>query len=629
MCNHTHQCHEHHDPSHNHSHNASPLIRTGISFLILLIGIFSGAQGLAKLAIFLAAYLIAGYDVLLSAIKNSLKGEVFDENFLMAIASAGAMAIREYPEAVMVMILYQIGEHLQHRAVEKSRHSITKLMDIRPDYANIEIDGKLKKTRPENVKINDIFVVQTGEKIPLDGTIIDGSASIDTAALTGESAPRTVKAGDEVISGCINLDGLLKIKAQKDFKDSTVSKILQLVENAGSKKTKSENFITKFAKVYTPAVCALALIIATIPPLAGAGSFSIWLARALTFLVISCPCALVISVPLSFFAGIGGAAKKGILFKGSRYVETLARTGIVVFDKTGTLTKGSFEVTKVLPETGFTDVELINLAAQAEMFSNHPVAVSLKQAAAIKPDSNTVKNVNEIAGKGVKAEIDTRCVLVGNEKLMQENNIIFSPAHDTAGTIVYTAINGKFAGTIIISDSAKPDSKAAINTLENNGIKTVMLTGDNKLSAQKTASELNIKNYYAELLPHKKVETFENIMTENKSGKSVVFAGDGINDAPVLTRADAGIAMGALGSDAAIEAADIVIMDDSPSKIPLAIKISQKTLTIAKQNITFAIGVKIIFLALGALGLITMWGAVFADTGVCLIAILNSLRALK
>lgn len=625
MCN-------HYNHSHNHEHSGNKSLQlklAGFAFIILIIGLISNVDGGIKFVIFLVAYLIVGYDVILRSIKNIFKGEIFDENFLMSIASAGAFVIREYPEAVMVMILFQIGEYLQDKAVEKSRKSITKLMDIRPDYANIEINGELKKVSPERIKIGEVFVVQPGEKIPLDGKVKEGDSMLDTTALTGESAPREVGIGDIVNSGCINLNGVLKIKAEKDFKDSTVSKILKLVETSSVKKAKSEHYITKFAKFYTPVVCGIAILFVVIPPVLMGGNFQMWLERALTFLVISCPCALVISVPLSFFAGIGGAAKNGILIKGGKSVETLANTATIAFDKTGTLTEGVFEVSAVAAENGFDTNSVINMAALADSFSMHPIAIALKKAASIKLDVNLVKNIQESPGKGVVATIKGTKILVGNTKLMSEYKIIFNSPKNAVGTTVYVAQNNVFAGIITISDRIKQNSKTAIKLLHNCKINTVMLTGDNSNAADFVAKKLDIKTYYAQLLPQEKIEILENLITQSKSGQGVVFVGDGINDAPVLSRADIGIAMGAIGSAAAVEAADVVIMDDNPIKISQAVKIAQKTLKIVKQNIAFSIGVKILFLLLGAFGLISMWGAVFADTGVCLIAIANALRAAK
>lgn len=559
---------------------------------------------------FFAAYIIAGLEVLKDALKNIIKGQVFDENFLMSIATIGAICVGEYPEAIMVMLLYRIGEYFQDKAVEKSRHSISELMDIRPDYANL--DGK--KVSPESVKIGDIITVNTGEKVPLDGIITEGQASIDTSALTGESIPKSVKAGDAISSGCINCDGVLKIKVTKLFEESTVSKILNLVENASAKKAQAEKFITKFAKIYTPVVVILALIIAVIPPLILDTSFIVWVKRALTFLVISCPCALVISIPLSFFAGIGRASRKGILIKGSNYVEVLAKTSAVVFDKTGTLTEGVFKVTQIVSD----NPDILKYAAYAESSSSHPIAKAIKAAYGKEiPENN---NIKEFAGMGIKAIVDGKEVLVGNSKLIKVEPI------DTMGTVVYVSIDRKFQGCIVISDEIKKDSYSAIANLKKSGIFTEMLTGDSRIAAEKVEEILGLDKVYAELLPENKVEKIEELISTSKG--RVLFVGDGINDAPVLTRADVGVAMGGLGSDAAIEAADVVIMDDKPSKVVDAIKIAKKTITIVKQNITFAIGVKVLFLILGGLGLMTMWGAVFADVGVTFIAVLNASGAM-
>lgn len=603
------------------------LVKIGIALILFAIAMFSGVSEIVKFLIFLVAYIISGGDIVLKAIKNILKGEIFDENFLMVIATVGAFAIKEYPEAVMVMVLYQIGEFLQDKAVEKSRKSISQLMDIRPDYANIEVNEKLVKVNPTDVKIGDIITVKTGEKIPLDGTVTDGHAYVDTSALTGESVPRELNAGSQAISGCINTNGFLKIKVEKEFKESTVSKILELVEHASSKKAQAENFITKFARYYTPAVVFGALLLAIVPPILLHAEFGIWLQRALTFLVISCPCALVISVPLGFFAGIGGASKAGILIKGACYLEGLAKPDSVVFDKTGTLTKGTFKVTELHP-IDTTDEKLLEVCAKAENYSSHPIAMSLKQAYSKEIDETSVKNIEEIAGKGVKAEIDGEEILAGNASLMDMFDIEYTKAQ-TSGTIVYAARNKKFIGYIVISDEIKEDSKSAITELNKIAKQTVMLTGDSKSTAEHVAQELGVKKVFSELLPAQKVEELEKLIENKDKNKSIIFVGDGINDAPVLTRADIGIAMGGLGSDAAIEAADAVIMDDKPSKITKAILIAQKTMSIVKQNIIFALGIKALFLILGAFGIITMWGAVFADTGVALLAVLNSLRALK
>ena len=615
-----------HELNHEEENENGIVIRITIATLIFIAVILLHPTGLSRFFIYMSAYLIVGVDIVLRAIKNIFKGEIFDENFLMAIATVGAICIGEYPEAVMVMLLYQIGEKLQDNAVEKSKQSISSLMNIRPDYANVEINGELIKKNPENVKIGDIIKVKAGEKIPLDGKIIDGEASIDTSALTGESVPRTVKMGDKAVSGCINTNGVLTIKVEKEFGQSTVSKILELVEHASSKKAKAENFITKFARYYTPIVVFGAIALAATPPLLFDAQFSIWFQRALTFLVISCPCALVISVPLGFFAGIGGASKSGILIKGACYIEALSRPYAVVFDKTGTLTKGTFKVTKIQPVEKISADELLKYAAYAENYSTHPIATSLKETYGRNIDTSLIGNVEEISGNGIKAQIDNSEILVGNNKLMTKFGINYI-SQQNAGTVIYVAKNNEFVGSITISDELKTDSKATIKNLNKKQIKTVMLTGDNSIPAEYIAKELDIPKVYSELLPAQKVEKLEELISTQKG--SVIFVGDGINDAPVLTRADVGIAMGGLGSDAAIEAADVVIMNDNPSKVVRAIKIAQKTMQIVKENIIFALGIKILFLILGAFGVITMWGAVFADVGVTLIAVLNSLRALK
>ena len=557
--------------------------------------------------LFLAAYLIVGADVLLRAIKNILKGQIFDENFLMSLATVGAICIKEFPEAVMVMILYQIGEYMQDRAVDKSKDSIAALMDIRPDYANL--NGK--KVSPSEVKIGDIITVKTGEKIPLDGVVVSGKASIDTSALTGEALPKSVEAGDEVISGCINLNGVLEVKVTKPFGESTVAKILELVENASSKKAKTENFITKFSRYYTPAVVIIACIIACIPPF--------YIERALTFLVISCPCALVISIPLSFFAGIGGASSKGILIKGSSYIEILSKAKVAIFDKTGTLTKGNFKVVEISSD----NPDLLHYTAFAEAVSPHPIAEAIREAYKEKYNSEIPTNneIEEIAGYGIKAKIEGKEILVGNAKLVNTTPV------NKAGTVVYITIDGVYQGYIVIADTIKDDTKSAIEALRKLGLKTEMLTGDSETTAQNVAAEIGIDEYHAELLPNDKVERLENAIASSKG--SVIFVGDGINDAPVLTRADVGIAMGGLGSDVAIESADVVIMDDKPSKVALAIKMAKKTMLIAKENIVFALAIKLLFLIFGGLGFVSMWGAVFADVGVSIIAILNALRASK
>ena len=617
--------HEHHHEE-EESGNLKK-IRIIIAFLIFIVTLITNPANDLKTVAYLFAYIISGGDIIIKAFQHILKGKVFDENFLMGIATIGALAIGEYPEAVMVMLLYQIGEMLQDNAVEKSKNSISALMNIRPDYANVEIDGNLIKKSPEDVKIGDVIKVKTGEKIPLDGIIIDGNASVDTSALTGESIPRKLQIGDNAVSGCINTNGLLTIKVEKVFGESTVSKILELVEHASSKKAKAENFITKFAKYYTPIVVISAIILAIIPPLLIKGAlFSVWFQRALTFLVISCPCALVISVPLGFFAGIGGASKAGILVKGACYIETLSKPYAVVFDKTGTLTKGTFTVTSISPTKNVTPEHLLEITAYAENYSNHPIANSIKTAYNKQINANLIENIEEISGNGIKATVNGTEILVGNNKLMK-NFAIEIPTVTDFGSIIYVAENRVYSGYIIISDEIKPDSKVAVTKLKQLVKKIVMLSGDNKQTAEKVASLLGIDLVQAELLPAQKVENLENLINEHKG--NVIFVGDGINDAPVLTRADAGIAMGALGSDSAIESADIVIMDDKPSKIVNAILISKKTMAIVRENIIFALGIKILFLVLGAFGFVTMWGAVFADVGVTLIAILNSLRALK
>lgn len=622
-------CEHHHE--HHHNHNGSgktPLKRVLAAVVIFIIALIADLSGIAKFIAFVAAYLIAGGDIVYRAFKNILKGEIFDENFLMSIATIGAILIGEYPEAVMVMVLYQTGEYLQDKAVEKSRKSISELMNIRPDYANIELDGKIIQKNPLDIKIGDAIIVKTGEKIPLDGIVIEGKASVDTSALTGEPVPKEIKIGDNAVSGCINTNGYLKIKVEKEFGESTVSKILELVEHAGTKKAKAENFITKFARYYTPAVVLAAILLAVIPPLVIQGAqFTIWLERALTFLVISCPCAIVISVPLGFFAGIGGASRAGILVKGSCYMESLSKPQTVVFDKTGTLTKGTFKVTEIHP-LNVSENELLRLTALAERYSNHPIALSLKEAYGNSFEDNEIQDIEEISGNGVKAIINGDEILAGNSRLMNMYKIDFTKSNDT-GTIVYTAKNGSYIGYIVISDELKDDAENTIDKLKSLAIKTVMLTGDSFAAAKKVQEKLHVDKVYAELLPFQKVEKLEELIDEKSKDKSIIFVGDGINDAPVLTRADIGIAMGAMGSDAAIEAADVVIMDDKPSKSAQAILIARKTMVIVKENIIFALSIKALFLILGAFGIITMWGAVFADVGVTLIAILNSLRALK
>ena len=580
-------------------------------------------------AIFIASYIIVGFEIVKKAIRNIVRGKVFDENFLMTIATLGAFGIGEFPEAVAVMLFYQVGELFQSYAVDKSRKSIASLMDIRPDFANVYRNEKIEKVNPDEIKIGEVIIVKPGEKVPLDGNIVEGKTALDTKALTGEAMPREVREGDEILSGCINLNGVIKIKVKKEYGESTVSKILDLVENASSKKSKSENFITKFARYYTPIVVIIALLLAIIPPIVmDNATFSDWIYRALSFLVVSCPCALVISIPLSFFGGIGGASKMGVLIKGSNYLEALSNTEITVFDKTGTLTKGVFEVQKV-NAIGISEEELLKIAAYAENYSNHPISKSIKQAYKKEIDEKQIANYEELAGLGVAARIEEQDVLVGNEKLMKEKGIQFEKCNEV-GTILYIAIKGKYAGYILISDTIKEDAKSTIQELKKNHIKqTVMLTGDKKEVGESVAKEIGIDMVYTDLLPDGKVKKVEDLLkTKSEKGK-LAFVGDGINDAPVLALADIGMAMGGLGADSAIEAADIVIMTDEPSKIVKAIKLSKKTMRIVKENIIFAIGVKVFVLILAALGISTMWQAVFADVGVSVIAILNALRALR
>ena len=585
-------------------------------------------------ALYLIPYLVIGYDILKKAVKGIKNRQVFDENFLMAVATVGAMLLGDYAESVMVMLFYQIGELFQSVAVGKSRKNIAALMDIRPDYANVFEDGNVIKTDPDEVEPGSIIVVNSGEKIPIDGIIVEGSTTLDTSSLTGESVPRTAKCGDEIISGCINMTGTIKVRTTKEFGESTVSKILDLVENSSMKKSRSENFITKFARYYTPSVCYAALALAVLVPavrlmLGMSPDFSNWIVRALTFLVISCPCALVISIPLSFFGGIGCASKNGILVKGSNYLEALAATKYVVFDKTGTLTKGVFEVNAVYASDGFSKEELLYYAAHAESGSSHPISLSIKRAYEKKINMENVSDITEVAGHGVTAFVDGKKVAAGNLKLMKKEGICVSEEHNN-GTVVYVAVDNVYAGCVSISDVIKPDTKNAIAGLKKNGIKqTVMLTGDARKTAEAVAEEIGIDVVKSELLPGDKVSEVEKLLAKKQENEKLAFVGDGINDAPVLGRADIGIAMGALGSDAAIEAADIVLMDDSPSKISLAMRISRRTLGIVKQNIVFALAVKFICLMLGALGIANMWVAIFADVGVMVIAVINATRALK
>ena len=608
------------------------LIRIIIAAVLIVVFSLLPAEGYLRFVLFMIPYLVIGYDILKKAFKGILNKQVFDENFLMAVATVGAILLGDYSEGVAVMLFYQIGELFQSYAVGKSRRNISELMDIRPDYANIEKDGTLEQVDPDEVEIGTIIVVQPGEKVPIDGVITEGTSTLNTSALTGESLPRDAKAGDEVISGCINMTGLLKIRTTKEFGESTVSKILELVENSSSRKSKSENFISKFAKYYTPAVCYGALALAFIPPIVllimgKPAMWGDWIYRALTFLVISCPCALVISIPLSFFAGIGGASNQGILVKGSNYLETLAQTKYVVFDKTGTMTQGVFEVSGI-HHNEMPDEELLEYAALAECSSSHPISKSLQKAYGKPIDRNRVTDIEEISGNGVIAKVDGISVAAGNTKLMNRLGIAYQDCHHV-GTVVHMAIDGKYAGHILISDIIKPHAKEAIAELKKAGIsKTVMLTGDSKRVADQVAGELGIQEVYSELLPADKVSRVEELLNQKSEKDKLAFVGDGINDAPVLSRADIGIAMGALGSDAAIEAADIVLMDDDPLKISKAIKIARKCIRIVYENIYFAIGIKVLCLILGALGIANMWMAIFADVGVMILAVLNAIRTL-
>lgn len=608
------------------------LIRIIIAAVLIVVFSLLPAEGYLRFVLFMIPYLVIGYDILKKAFKGILNKQVFDENFLMAVATVGAILLGDYSEGVAVMLFYQIGELFQSYAVGKSRRNISELMDIRPDYANIEKDGTLEQVDPDEVEIGTIIVVQPGEKVPIDGVITEGTSTLNTSALTGESLPRDAKAGDEVISGCINMTGLLKIRTTKEFGESTVSKILELVENSSSRKSKSENFISKFAKYYTPAVCYGALALAFIPPIVllimgKPAMWGDWIYRALTFLVISCPCALVISIPLSFFAGIGGASNQGILVKGSNYLETLAQTKYVVFDKTGTMTQGVFEVSGI-HHNEMPDEKLLEYAALAECSSSHPISKSLQKAYGKPVDRNRVTDIEEISGNGVIAKVDGISVAAGNTKLMNRLGIAYQDCHHV-GTVVHMAIDGKYAGHILISDIIKPHAKEAIAELKKAGIsKTVMLTGDSKRVADQVAGELGIQEVYSELLPADKVSRVEELLNQKSEKDKLAFVGDGINDAPVLSRADIGIAMGALGSDAAIEAADIVLMDDDPLKISKAIKIARKCIRIVYENIYFAIGIKVLCLILGALGIANMWMAIFADVGVMIIAVLNAIRTL-
>ena len=617
------------------------LARIIIAAVLLIVLHFVPITGIPRFICYLAVYLVIGYDIVKKAFKGIKNGQVFDENFLMAIATIGAFALAvyeksgDYNESIAVMLFYQIGELFQSYAVGKSRRNITELMDIRPDYANIENDGKLEKVDPDEVEVCSVIVVQPGEKVPIDGVIVEGNSSLNTSALTGESLPRSAKAGDEIISGCINMTGVLKIKTTKEFDESTVSKILELIEESSSRKSRSENFISKFAHYYTPAVCYGALALAILPPLVNLvllhnpAMWGQWVYRALTFLVISCPCALVISIPLGFFAGIGGASNTGVLVKGSNYLETLARTKYVVFDKTGTLTKGVFDVTGIYPGRDFTEDELLEYAAYAESYSNHPISKSLKISYGKELEASNVSDVEEISGHGVTAKVNGKQVAAGNAKLMKSLNLSYTE-NTGVGTVVHVAVDGKYAGYILISDVIKDGAKEAIASLKNSGVKKcVMLTGDSKTVAEHVAGELKLDEVHSELLPADKVSCVEKLLQDKSEKEKLAFVGDGINDAPVLSRADIGIAMGALGSDAAIEAADVVLMDDNPAKIALAMRISRKCLRIVYENIVFALAVKAICLILGALGIANMWVAIFADVGVMVLAVLNAIRCLR
>ena len=606
------------------------LIKIIIAFILFLIAmIFKAENEWINISLYVISYIIVGFEIIRKALRNITRGKVFDENFLMTVATIGAFGIGEYPEAVAVMLFYQVGELFQSYAVDKSRKSISSLMDIRPDFANVEKEGKVEKVDPDDVEIGDIIIIKPGEKVPLDGVILEGKSSLDTKALTGESLPTDVTEGEEILSGCINLNGVLRVEVTKEYGQSTVSKILDLVENASSKKSKSENFITKFARYYTPIVVIIALFLALVPPLVIDGAiFSDWIYRALSFLVVSCPCALVISIPLSFFGGIGGASKMGILIKGSNYLEAISKAEIVVFDKTGTLTEGNFEVQKIMP-VNITEEELLKTVAYAENYSNHPISLSVKNAYSRKINEVDIQSTQELSGMGIVAKIWDRDIIVGNEKLMKEKEIEFLKTDDV-GTVLYVAIDNKYVGYILISDKIKDDAKKAIEELKKNNVKeTVMLTGDKKSVGEDVAQKLGLDKVYTELLPDGKVKKVEKLLKEKSENGKLVFVGDGINDAPVLALADIGVAMGGLGSDAAIEAADVVIMTDEPSKIVNTIKLSKKTMRIVKENIVFAILVKVLILMLSAIGFSTMWEAVFADVGVSVIAIINALRVLR
>jgi len=615
---------------HEDGNNRQEVVKIGVGGILFVLALVLKLPNWLELSVFLTAYIIVGGEIILRALKNITKGQVFDENFLMSIATIGAFAIGEFPEGVAVMLFYQIGELFQDIAVTRSRKSISDLMDIRPDYANLKVSNGTKKVSPEEVNIGDVIIIKPGEKIPLDGKVMDGSSMLDTSALTGESVPREVEAGAEILSGCINKNGVLTVEVTKEFGESTVTKILELVQNASSKKAPTENFITKFARYYTPVVVIAAFLLAILPPLViPEATFSQWIYRACIFLVISCPCALVVSIPLGFFGGIGGASKRGILVKGSNYLEGLNDVDIVVFDKTGTLTKGVFKVTEIDSTDDISDEELLEYAAYAESYSNHPIALSILQAFGKEVDKEKIESYDEISGHGVVVKYKGREIIAGNIKLMEKENISFNP-NDTIGTVIYIAVDKKYYGSIVISDEIKYDSVEAIKALKHIGIrKTIMLTGDNKLVGDKIGNQLGVDEVYTELLPNQKVDKVEILDKQKSPNKKLIFVGDGINDAPVLARADIGVAMGGLGSDAAIEAADIVLMTDEPMKLVTAIKVARRTRSIVFQNIIFALGVKFIVLLLGAIGIATMWAAVFADVGVSVIAVINSMRALK
>ena len=611
----------------NDENSSTRKILFGISMALFLTGILAPLPYPVKAAVFLASYVLVGGKVVLRAIKNIAHGRVFDENFLMSVATIGAFCIGEFAEGVAVMLFYEIGEFFEDLAVDRSRKSIASLMDIRPDYANLKVGDETKKVSPEEVEIGNLILVRPGEKVPLDGVVEDGSSSLDTSALTGESVPRNAGPGDEILSGCVNGNGLLTVRVTKEFGESTVTKILDLVQNASSHKAPTENFITKFAKVYTPAIVFSAIALAVIPPLVVPGAvFTNWLSRALTFLVVSCPCALVISIPLSFFGGIGGASKKGILIKGSNYLEALNNVSTVVFDKTGTLTKGNFKVTRILAAEGLTQAEVLEYAAYAESYSSHPIAASIRSAYGLEPEKARISSYEEISGKGIHATVDGKAVLAGNAGLMDDANIP-RPTIEDAGTVVYLAIDGHFAGLLVIADEVKPDSAQTVSTLKALGIHTTMLTGDSKAVGEHVARELGLDSAFTNLLPQQKVAQMEQFKKEMHPGGKLVFVGDGLNDAPVLAQADVGVAMGGVGSDAAIEAADVVLMTDEPSKLISAIRISKQTHKIVWENIVFALAVKLVILVLAAFGIATMWAAVFGDVGVTILAVLNSIRA--